>query len=89
MVVYRARFCKGGTGDNKTYSAIKKVSKTKIKARGFRQGALPFGVCHPFFFLDGNVLNLGCLGRRGSSKHRESLGQRSRAGRTPDVFRGW
>lgn len=50
MVVYRARFCKGGTGDNKTYSAIKKVSKTKIKARGFRQGALPFGVCHPFFF---------------------------------------
>lgn len=50
MVVYRARFCKGGTGDNETYSAIKKVSKTKIKARGFRQGALPFGVCHPFFF---------------------------------------
>lgn len=55
MVVYRARFCKGGTGDNETYSAIKKVSKTKIKARGFRQGALPFGMWYKveqgsFFF---------------------------------------
>lgn len=38
---------------------------------------------------DGGVLNLGFIGRREPLKHRESLGQRDRAGRVPDAFRGW
>lgn len=34
-------------------------------------------------------LNIDFIGRKEPTKHRETLGQRSRGGKVPEAFRGW